>query len=288
MRSIALLIFLSVLTAPAVAPADKGEMKKEAKVHFDRAIELYSAGKYRQASDAFYRAYKVEKRIEIIFGWAQSKRLSGDCKKAVKLYKKLLRRDLPAADDKAVREGLEACGVKTKKPRAAEEDEEDEAEDEPEPAAKADPPEDSEDENEDEDEDEEAEDEGEEQKAPVAKTVKKSSGGSGGSPWYTDPIGDALLITGVIGLGVGTGYFLDSSSDRSAADEATNYEAYRTLADRASTRRTIAILATSASGAMIIGAVVRYIMRDSGGERSTSVSAWTDQNGAGLAIGGRF
>ncbi len=289
MQRLALLILVALVTAPIVVLADKGDesMDRYAKQQYDRALELFSAGKYREASDAFHRAYKLDDRVEILFGWAQSKRLSGDCKGAVKLFKKLLRKGLPEADEKAVVEGMKACGVAAKvgsRTEAAEEAEEEDEEVEEEveqeeeskpvkkervePVKRAEPPK-------------------EEVKAPP-KPRPSVNASTDNSPWYSDIIGDALLVTGVVGLGVGTGYFLVSSSDRSAADEATNYESYTTLADRASTRRTIAIVTTTASAALITGAIVRFVMRDKGVETAAMATAWGSSDGAGFAVGGRF
>jgi len=114
-----------------------------------------------------------------------------------------------------------------------------------------------------------------------------------GTPWYSDWIGDALLIGGVVGLGVGTSFWLTSSSERGDADEAFTYESHVVLEDRARRDRFIAIGSYIASVGLIGGAIARYVTRDDGAraeatEPEITATSWVDRGAAGFAVGGRF
>ncbi len=114
-----------------------------------------------------------------------------------------------------------------------------------------------------------------------------------GSPWYSDWIGDTLLVTGIVGLGVGASFWQISSTERDDAMNAFVYETHQDLEDRAESHRQVSILAFSVGGALIAGSIARYITRDDGARKGSkeaplAVSGWLGNGSGGFALGGEL
>ncbi|MBT8492658.1 MAG: hypothetical protein KJO07_06325 [Deltaproteobacteria bacterium] len=262
------LVLLFALAAPGAqaqderstdeAGAAKGApMKIATERLFNRAIALYQEGDYRGAADKLAEAHEAEPRNDILFAWAQAERLAKNCRKATELYHRLRKEDLNDQDRLGVLEGLERCGAFDEAERAKKQ------------AAEA---------------KRRIKEEREREKAAAAAADRD------GSPWYSDWIGDTLLISGIVGLGVGTSFWLLSSSERDDAKDAFSYETHVELEDRARRHRFVSIAAFSVGAGLIGGAIARYITRDDGSSAETAVTAsgWLGDGTGGFAIGGRF
>lgn len=234
-------------------------MKIQAEKHFNRGLKLFNDKDFAGSAEQFSRAYEIDERFDIMFAWAQAERLAGNCTKAVELYTELRKvPDLSDDDQRALLEGLERCDAMSKPDPP------------PDKEIKPDPPPDRE-------------------IAPPAPQPLPPP--PEGSPWYKDPIGDALLVSGIVGVGLGGGLWLVSSLDASAADDATTYETHVELEGRARNRRILAIVTLGASAGLLGGAVFRYLTRDDGtgdGGAGTSAGLWATPDGAGVAFGGSF
>jgi tetratricopeptide (TPR) repeat protein len=234
------------------AGAAKGApMKIATERLFNRAIALYQEENYRGAADKLAEAHKAEPRNDILFAWAQAERLARNCKKATELYHRLRKEDLDDQDKLGVLEGLERCGAFDEALEAEAKIKQIEEKQKARELARQNPP----------------------------------------SPWYSDWIGDTLLISGIVGLGVGTTFWVISDSEASDAEDAFSYEHHVELEDRARTHRFISIATLSVGAGLIGGAIARYITRDdgsSGGERAVSATGWLTDGAGGFAIGGRF
>lgn len=238
----------------ASAPAFAAPKGKAAKAAFDRGVVAYQKGDYPGASEALGQSYKLEPDIETLFAWAQSERQQDRCQSAIDLYDKLLELDMPAANKDAVRAKLEECkailAAKTgvlDKPLDPPKDQVVERE---EPRVDEPPP-------------------------PQPE---------GGTPWWKDPIGDALTISGVVALGVG-GYFLYSG--KQAEDKSfTNDDVFDENQDKAKSHGRIGVILTIGGGALLVGGVVRYLTRSSGKE--STVTGWVSADSGGVAAFGRF
>jgi tetratricopeptide (TPR) repeat protein len=73
------------------ASATATAMTPEAREHFDRGSVHYNLGEYDQAIVAFRAAYRSEPRIQFLWAIAQSERLKGDCRAAIRSYESFLR-----------------------------------------------------------------------------------------------------------------------------------------------------------------------------------------------------
>jgi hypothetical protein len=245
-----LVIGALLVAAPFAAAAPKG---KAAKAAFDRGVAAYQKGDFAGASAALAQSYKLEADIETLFAWAQSERQQDKCESAIELYKTLLELDMPAENKAAVQTKLDECQVIVDAQRVPDKPVEPapvvEPEPDPEPAQ---PP------------------------PPRAE---------GKTPWWKDPIGDALVIGGVVGLGVGGVllYQAKSAEDRSFE----SHESFQSEQDTAESRGRIGLIVTIAGAALVTGGIVRYATRSTGEERTT-VSGWVAPGGGGIAAFGRF
>lgn len=112
-----------------------------------------------------------------------------------------------------------------------------------------------------------------------------------GTPWYSDWLGDTLLVSGIVGLGVGASFWQISSTEEDDVANAFVYETHQDLEARAKTHRQVSILAFSVGGALIAGSIARYMTRDNGARKGTevapvTVSGWVGQRSGGFALGG--
>ena len=244
---------LAIAALLAATPALAAPKGKAAKAAFDRGVAAYTKGDFAAASEALGQSYKLEPDVETLFAWAQSERQQNNCDSAIELYNKLLDTNMPAENKDAVRTKLEECKAII--------------------AAKTgvldkplDPP---------------------DQEPVPEEPVREDPAPSGKTPWWKDPIGDALTIGGVVALGVG-GYFLYSG--KTAEDKSFENDAqFEANQDKAESHGRIGVILTLTGGALIVGGIVRYVTRDGGGSKeSSSVTGWVTSDSGGLAAFGRF
>jgi hypothetical protein len=240
------IVIAAVLASSTALASPKG---KEAKAAWDRGVVAYQKGDFVAASEALGQSYKLEPDVETLFAWAQSERQQNKCESAIELYKKLLDSDMPTENKAAVQTKLDECKaiIAAKTGTTTRPIEE-----------------------------------------PIKEPIKREEPPppSEGSPWYKDPIGDALTIGGVAAVGVGV-YFLAAASKAEERSK-ESHENFQKEQDDAESKGRIGVILSITGGALIVGGVVRYMTRSSGKER-TSVSGWiTPDGGGGLAAFGRF
>jgi tetratricopeptide (TPR) repeat protein len=99
-----ILLVLALLTTPAAAdPATRAAR------HYDRGQQLYAAGRPRDASSEFQRAFELDAQPKYLYNAAQSLRLAGDCAGAIPLYEAFLRIAPDEDSRKAATHNLERC-----------------------------------------------------------------------------------------------------------------------------------------------------------------------------------
>jgi tetratricopeptide (TPR) repeat protein len=105
------LIVLVLIARSASAQAIAGPpLDAQARTHFDKALADYSAANYRAASVEFELAYGLDARRELLFAWAQAERLSGNCDRAVMLYKRFLEQSPTEAEAAKATRQIDRCG----------------------------------------------------------------------------------------------------------------------------------------------------------------------------------
>lgn len=83
---------------------------------------------------------------------------------------------------------------------------------------------------------------------PATCTVEKPL------PWYKNPAGGAV-VAGVVGIGVGIGFFVASSGNRDRADGATTSGEFERYLDTATTQRRLGALFTVAGAGLVGGGI---------------------------------
>jgi hypothetical protein len=251
----ALIVAILVASAP-VSAAPKGS---EARKLFDRGVAAYGKGDYAAASTALSESYKREGDPETLFAWAQSERKQSKCASAIELYETLLAFDLPAENAKVVQTQLAECRqivASTAKP----------VEPPPKPVEPVEP--------------------APKPIEPLPKPAEATPMTPEGRAWWRDPVGDVLVGSGVIAIGVGTALLFSARSADMDSAHATSYADFKAIEDRAHDQGMIGVIAVTAGGGLAIAGVVRYVMhRDS--ERAT-VTGWLAPAGGGVAISAHF
>lgn len=107
------------------------------------------------------------------------------------------------------------------------------------------------------------------------------------APFYTDVIGDALVAGGVVAEVVAIVFYSKARSDLDSAEAATTLTGYDGLVDDAHGARTTAVIFAAAGGALVIGGIVKYVLR--GDARESSAVGLVPAAGGGLVTwGARF
>jgi len=255
-------LIVSLLLGAATASA--APKQKQARRLFDKGVAAYTKGDYTAASAALSESYKKEADVETLFAWAQSERKLGRCASAVELYNQLLATDLPDENKKVIEGQLAECkqilgkeGASGLGPRppAPEPDKKAEPEKQPEPAKPDDkkpeaPP--------------VAQVEAPPPSEPEARGPRPEA-----HPWWKDPVGDALVVTGAVGLGVGIAMYASAHSADGDKASAMSYSQYKHDVDTAHDHGLYAVIGLTAGAALVAGGIAWYATHQDSGERAT-------------------
>jgi tetratricopeptide (TPR) repeat protein len=103
------LLIAALALAAAAGPAEPTTEDLQAKEHLDRALALYEEKDYVKAAKEFEQAYQADPRPEMLYPWAQSLRLGGNCDAALPLYRRYLE-SAPAEEGVArAKKQIERC-----------------------------------------------------------------------------------------------------------------------------------------------------------------------------------
>jgi len=89
--------------------------------------------------------------------------------------------------------------------------------------------------------------------------------------WYADPWGMGLALGGLASCGAGGVAFFMQSESVAAMDRADRYSSYQQELERAERARLLGIAAVSVGGALVAGAIVRYVLVSTGNEAEAGV-----------------
>ena len=243
------LVLATVLALGGSALADA---KKDAKVHLDKAAAHHKAGRYDEARKELEIAYTLDPQPALLYAIGQVHVMQGQCPQAITFYQRFLDSNPGEAQAAKAREAIETC----KKLQA--------------PVNKP---------------DEKPIEKPIEQKPIVIEkpvTVVTTT-----RPWYTDVVGDVLVVAGV-GAGVASLLFYRGAiSDRDEADRVMSYDTYDDLLAKANTKQTYSVVFAASAGVLIAGGIVSYVVRDRRVEtRQVALVPTTD--GGMVTWSGRF
>lgn len=264
--AIAIVTALGLLAAPAAAGDDATELEERINTHLERAVEFYAEKQYELAIVEFRAAFALDPRPDLLFALAQAERLSGDCPTAVVYYERYLETDPDEEQAEAARVNMNKCERALESgPHGRPETSTDQALDKAEQASEPPPP------------------------APIAPSLAQLAPRAIGTPWYRDTLGDALLVSGIVGLAVGGGFWAASSAAENSAESAVLYEDYVSHIDTARQRRTYAVVGFATGGALVGAALVRFLLRDNGATKELpTIGAAPSDNGVVVSATGRF
>jgi tetratricopeptide (TPR) repeat protein len=217
----------ALVLAAALALAPSGVLQnEEAKAAFARAQQMFDAGDYAAAVPELKAAYALEPNPLLLYAWAQAERLSGNCPRAVVLYRRFLDTEPDAQQAGLARANILDCEAEGSTEASAEEPTPDPAP-EPVPVEVEPTPE------------------------PEPQDVERPA-------WYRDWLGGTLVGVGVAGT-VSGGVLLALSQSR--ADEAADAGSegrYRDEVEGAERMHTAGWVLVGVGAGAIVGGIIRY------------------------------
>jgi TolA-binding protein len=107
--SLGLAVFSGACAAQSDAPAGLVEPGAAEQTELDVAFDHYQAERYKEAADAFARAYEQSGDSSALAGQAQSLQQAGQCHEAAVLYERFLELEPDPTYNNAIRSMLERC-----------------------------------------------------------------------------------------------------------------------------------------------------------------------------------
>jgi len=230
MKILAPLVTIVALAGSAGANADpsgRAPMADAARQQFDRGAALYQAGEYAAAIATFEQGQRLDPHPDFLYALAQAYRKQGDCSRAIALYQAFLATRPPTTEAARARANLERCPLApTPTPT-------------PPSAALSIAP------------------------SAVPPAAPAATGEDGGTPWYRDTFGDALLATGLVAAGVGATYLVLGNVAHDEAGRAANLADVERLVGDGVRDRKIGAWCLAGGGAFALAALLRYALRSS-------------------------
>jgi hypothetical protein len=255
-----IVLIVALLLPGRRAFADDVPEDTEARARLEIGSERYRAGDYRAAAAEFRAAYAREPHPRLLYNWAQAERLAGNCEAAIPLYRKLVDSPLPDERRRIVGLHLAECVQTLEQAQPPSMPEPPPPPDAPQPDG-AEPP------------------APEPPPAPPPERVETL-------PWHRDPLGTSLVASGVVCLGAGLGFYLQSEREIAAAEYAP-HDGIEPRLDAARMHRTIAAVASVAGGGLLVAGVLRLALHDRTVRKAPAVSIAVG-DGAYVTFAGSF
>lgn len=221
---------------PASAEAEVPEESDDPAELIQRAEQAFAEGRFEDVVALAARAYALTGDPAHLYAQALAERRLGHCREALVLYARLLVRIEEDARYSVLVEDTHQ-GIKLCEEELAAAEPKPEAPPEPEPEAKPSPP----------------------SEPPVAEPDDEPPP----RRWFRDPWGGVMLGLGVgIAAGGGSALWVLSGREQRAATRVTDETLYAEAITRAQGLRTGAIVSLAVGGALVTGAVIRYVLVD--------------------------
>jgi hypothetical protein len=255
MRCLLISSLLLIRSAPAFA---ERKISERARVELVRGEENFRQRDYAAAITAFDAGYAIDPQPIFLYDKAQAQRLAGDCKSAIDTYRAFLATQPPHNEATRAQKNIDNCEATLPPPPRVDPP--------PVPAVvDAEPA------------------PFETVVEPVQSEVPPQSVHRTRDAWWSDGIGITLVTTGVIGLGLGTGFAVAA---RAAADETeltTNIDNWSATNRRWERDKLIATIAVGSGAVLVATGLLRLTLRD----RSVAITP-TSGDGALVSVGGNW
>jgi tetratricopeptide (TPR) repeat protein len=227
-------VFIAMISLGALAPsvayaqaAPPGDATRDvARQYVDDGLAAQSRGDYDTAVALYTKAYEIIPHPVLLFDIAQAHRLAGHIEQAEVFYQRFLATGPSGPEAQLARDLLAEMQTRRAPPPPVEP---------PQPV----------------------------QPSTSASAVPPSGNPRRAAPWYTDKIGDGLVIGGVAATTVAAIMYASARSDIYAANEATDdYQRASMLVERAHDRRTISVVFAVGGCSLVVAGILRYRLHD--------------------------
>jgi hypothetical protein len=220
-----------------------------AQPHLERGLRHFEAKDYGRALEEFRAAYDIDPQPALLYTIAQTTRLSGDCRRAIRFYEAFLRTAPSERQALAARQNIERCTADLKRS--------------PPPSPETQPA-----------------------SAP-ALVVGPAPPPPPPAPrpsWRSNRAAHGLVLSGVVVAAAGAALWGIGQARITSANGATDYGTFvarRGEAANAATLRAVGIAATSAGAALVVAGVLTYALR---GRRQAERASLAPLVGPGTAV----
>jgi tetratricopeptide (TPR) repeat protein len=211
------------LTVSHVAWTAEDTPAQRAERHLQRGMRAFQQERFAEARRELQESYAEDPRPELLYAIAQTYRHEGQCREAIQYYARFLGTHPPAADADASRTNQERCRKRLEAVASVRK---------PEPEAAR----------------------GEDKESPMPEGAR--------TEWWTDWFGHALVGAGLVGVGTGSVVLATARKDTDHYNDAGNLDRFiaeRADAEAAARRQRIGAATLGVGGALVVGAVVRYV-----------------------------
>lgn len=297
----AILIAMLVTTPLAADAKPKPRTKAQSvKAHMNRAAKAHKAKKFEVALTELEAAYAIDPQPKLLFAIAQVQAKLDRCDGAVDNYEKFLASTKNKQTQSIVKQAIAACKTKIaaaapapartpppddtvfrdKKPiettpRSVEMKVADPRP--PEPVLELAP------------EPTHVEDDAPPSLGPPSLGRAESPPSPGGTPWYKDVVGDALVVGGLAAGAASVFMYMKATGELDDAEAAGSLDQYEDGIARAHDHRTYAVIFAGAGVVLLGGGLLRYALHDRGETRPPGgVALAPTSGGAVVTWGGGF